>query len=217
MKIKPLKKRNSLLKIMKKTKIMAIGDLHGDTNLIKKLSRKADEEEIDIMIFAGDLTFFERSTKNLIGPFVKDNRKILLIPGNHESNETINFLTNLYPNTQNIHESPFIENDLGIFGVGSADSGPFSITEKEITFYLEKSHEQIKDAKKKILVTHMHPAKTKSEFIGYPGSKAIKDAITKFNPLIVINAHVHEAGGLEDIQGSTKIFNVSRKEKIFEI
>ena len=52
----------------KKTKILAIGDIHGDTGLVKKLAEKAKKEDVDLIILAGDLTFAEQSTKNLIGP-----------------------------------------------------------------------------------------------------------------------------------------------------
>ena len=49
----------------KKTKILAIGDIHGDTGLVKKLAAKAKEENVDVIILAGDLTMAEQSIKNL--------------------------------------------------------------------------------------------------------------------------------------------------------
>ena len=48
----------------KKSKILAIGDLHGDTGLVKKLAKKAKDENVDLVILTGDLTFAEQSTKN---------------------------------------------------------------------------------------------------------------------------------------------------------
>jgi len=83
----------------KKTKILAIGDIHGDKGLAKKLAERAKKENVDLVIIAGDLTFFENSIENLIGPFIKANKEVLLIPGNHESKETIQILEDLYPNT----------------------------------------------------------------------------------------------------------------------
>ena len=64
---------------MKKTKIMAIGDIHGDTGLVKKLAKMAKDEKVDIIILPGDLTWLEQSTKNLIGPFIKENKIIISI------------------------------------------------------------------------------------------------------------------------------------------
>ena len=202
--------------MIKKTKILAVGDIHGDTGLVKRLAEKAKKEDVDLVILAGDLTFAEQSTKNMIGPFIKAKKQVLLIPGNHESTATINFLAEMYPNTKNIHGYSFIKKDLGIFGAGGGDV--INITpDKKIFDLLKKGNERVKNLKKKIMVTHMHPKGSKAEFSGFIGSKAVKKAIDEFHPDILINAHIHEAGGIEENIGKTKVINVSRKEKIFEI
>jgi len=201
----------------KKTKIMAIGDIHGDTGLVKRLAEKAVKEKVDLIIIAGDLTFFEMSSKNLIGQLVKTKKEVLIIPGNHESNELINYLSEIYQ-IKNIHGNSFKKEDLGIFGAGWADVGPYFTNEKEIFSLLKKGHSQIKNANKKIMVTHMHHKGSKSEEItGIEGSKSIYKALKEFKPDFLISAHLHEIGGLEEQFHNTKIINVSRKEKIFEI
>jgi len=202
---------------MKKTKIMAIGDIHGDTGLVKKLAEKAKKEKVDLVILAGDLTFAEQSTKNLINPFIKAKKEVLLIPGNHESLATINFLTKMYPNTKNIHGYSFNKDDLGVFGAGGGDIGINQIRDSEIFELLKRGNKKIKNSKKKIMVTHMHPKGSKAEFSGFKGSKAIRKAIKEFHPNVLISAHIHEAGGIEEKIGNTKVINVSRKPKIFEI
>jgi Icc-related predicted phosphoesterase len=201
----------------KKTKILAVGDIHGDTGLVKRLAEKAVKENVDLVILAGDLTFAEQSTKNLIGPFIKAKKQVLLIPGNHESNATIDFLSEMYPNTKNIHGYSFKKDNLGIFGAGAADVGINMIKDSEIFNLLKKGHEYVKDSEKKIMVTHMHPRGSKAEFSGFPGSIAVKKAIKEFHPDFLITAHIHEAAGLEENIGKTRVINVSRKEKIFEI
>ena len=202
---------------MKKTKILAVGDIHGDTGLVKKLAKKAKDEDVDLIILAGDLTWADQSTKNLIGPFSKEKKPVLIIPGNHESNSTIDFLSEMYSNAKDIHGRSVVHNGVGIFGAGSADFGINMIEDEEIFYLLEKGHKNIKDLKKKIMVTHMHHAGGKSEFSGWPGSEAITKAVKKFKPDLLISAHIHEAGGIEEKLGKTKIINVSRKPKIFEI
>lgn len=201
----------------KKTKILAIGDIHGDTGLVKKLAEKAVKENVDIVILAGDLTYAEQSTKNLIGPFIKAKKKVLLVHGNHEGIATADFLSEMYPDTKNIHGYSMTFNDVGIFGAGGADFGNDAMTEKDFKKVIGKAHSQIKDSKKKILVTHMHPQGSKSEMTGFEGSKSIREAIEKYQPDFAIFGHIHEAGGTEDKIGKTKVINVSRKEKIFEI
>lgn len=201
----------------KKTKILAVGDIHGDTGLVKKLAEKAVKENVDLVILAGDLTFAEVSTKNLIGPFVKAKKQVLIIPGNHESIATVDFLAEMYPDTKNIHGYSFQKDDLGIFGAGSGDIGINMIEDSEVFSLLKQGHERVKDSPKKIMVTHMHPSGSKAEFSGFPGSKAVKKAIKEFQPQVLITAHIHEAAGMEEYMGKTKVINVSRKEKVFEI
>ena len=202
----------------KKTKILAVGDIHGDTKFVERLAKKAKDEEVDLVILAGDLTFLEKSTKNLIGPFKKKKKEVVLIPGNHETMSTINTLTQIYEGTKHVHGYSVRKGDLGIFGSGYEPStGPFFIEDEEIFKVLKKGNEKIKDSKKKIMVTHAHPKGSVAEFSGFPGSNAVKKAIKEFKPDILISAHIHEAGGLQEKIGKTKIIHVGRKPKIFEI
>jgi uncharacterized protein len=201
----------------KKLKVLAVGDIHGDTGLVKKLAERAKKENVDLVILAGDLTFFESSTENLIGPFLKAKKDVLIIPGNHESISTVDFLTNLYPNAKNLHGYYFKKNNVGIFGAGFADLGVSKVNDKELFDLLKKGHEGIKNADKKIMVTHMHPFGSKSEFSGFQGSRGIKKAIQKFKPDVHVHSHIHEAEGAEEKIGKTKVINVARRGRIFEI
>ena len=54
-----------------KLKILAAGDIHGDTTHARKLAEQADKEGIDLVVLCGDLTYAEQSTEGIIGPFVK--------------------------------------------------------------------------------------------------------------------------------------------------
>jgi len=202
----------------KKTKILAIGDLHGDQNLVKRLAKRAKDENVDLVIIAGDLTWLEQSTKNLIGPFVKEHKEVLLIPGNHETMPTIRTLTESYPKTRHLHGYSVRKNDIGIFGAGyESSTGPFCLEDEEIFKILKKGNDNIKYLKKKIMVTHAHPRGSIAEFSGFPGSKAVTKAIKEFKPDILISAHIHEAGGLQEKIGKTTVLHVGRKPTIFEI
>ncbi len=201
----------------KKTRILAVGDIHGDTGLVKRLAKKAEQEKVDLVILAGDITFMDQETDNLIAPFVKVKKQVLLIPGNHEPPETTQILSEIYPHTANIHGYAFKRGDLGIFGAGTVDWGIENQDTRNIFKLLKKGNEQVKNSKKKIMVTHMHPRGGKAEFSGFKGSKAVSRAIKELQPDILISAHIHEAGGIEETIGKTKVINVSRKPKIFEI
>ena len=202
----------------KKLRILAAGDIHGDTGLAEKLAQRAEKEKADLVILCGDLTMMEQSTDNLIGPFVKRKEKVLLIPGNHETVATADFLSELY-GVKNLHGYSVKYKEIGLFGCGGANIGLFQLDEKEIYDLLKKGFDKIKYLHKKIMVTHVHPDKSKiGKFTKFfPGSSGVRKAIEKFKPDILLCSHVHEAEGIEEKIGKTKVINVGKKGKIIEI
>ncbi|MCX8159116.1 MAG: metallophosphoesterase family protein [Candidatus Pacearchaeota archaeon] len=199
----------------KKLKILAASDIHGESKIAKALAEKAEKEKVDLVVLCGDITGFEETT-NIIKPFKDKNQKLIIIPGNHDSFATADFLAELY-NVKNIHGYSVKYENIGIFGAGGADIGPGTISEKELFETLKKAHSSLKGIEKKIMITHMHPSKSLSEFSGFPGSKAITKAISQFKPNILIHGHIHEGEGIEEIIGKTRIINVGKKGTIIEI
>ena len=202
----------------KKLRILAAGDIHGDTSLAERLAERAEKEKCDLVILCGDLTMMEQSTDNIIGPFKKRNEKVLILPGNHETVATADFLAELY-GMKNIHGYSVRYKDVGIFGCGGANIGLFQLEEDEIYGLLKKGFEKIKYLDKKIMATHVHPSESKignlTDF--FPGSPGVKKAIDSFKPDILLCSHVHEAEGIEEKIGSTRVINVGKKGKIIEI
>lgn len=199
-------------------KILAAGDIHGDTKLAQALAKKAEENKVDLVVLCGDITFADSSTDNLIGPFVKKKQKVLLVPGNHETLATADFLAELYDVT-NLHGYSIKVNDVGFFGCGFANIGVSRLSEDEISKTLTKAYNKIKDAKKKIMVTHVHPDGTLMGKLTsfFPGSSGVKKAVSKLKPDILLCSHVHEAEGVEEKIGKTKVINVGRAGKIITI
>ncbi len=202
---------------MGKMRILAAGDVHGDTRQVKKLAERAKKENVDLVILTGDMTFAEKSVENLIGPFVKAGKKVLLVPGNHETLATADFFAEMYPDTHNLHGYSIKVKDIGIFGAGGANIGISTINDREMFETLKKAHEGIRDLKRKIMITHMHPYGSVSEISGFRGSKGITKAIKEFHPEILIHSHIHETEGIEGKIGDTTIINVGRKGRIIEI
>ena len=201
-----------------KLRVLAAGDIHGDTSLAEKLAERAEKEKCDLVILCGDLTMRENSTDNIMGPFAKRKEKVLLLPGNHETVATTDFLAELY-GMKSIHGYSVKYKDVGIFGCGGANIGLFQLEEDEIYGLLKKGFDKIKYLNKKIMATHVHPSESKMEKFSkwVPGSSGVKKAIDTFKPDILLCSHVHEAEGVEEYIGKTKVINVGRKGKVFEI
>jgi len=199
-------------------KILAAGDLHGDTRRVEQLAEKAEKEQVDLVVLCGDLTQNDESTKGLIGPFLKKNKKVIIIPGNHETLATADFLAKLYDVT-NLHGQSIKADNIGLFGCGGANIGVGQLTEKEIFETLNKGFQNKKEKKKKIMITHVHPTNTQmekfSEFV--PGSKGVEKAIRELKPDLLLCSHVHEAEGIEEMLDQTKVINVGREGKIINL
>ena len=205
MKTKPAQK--------KKLKILAAGDIHGDAKLAEKLAQKAEREKVDLVILTGDIVGMIE-TDNLIKPFTDRKEKVLFVPGNWDRPETAEFLARRY-GIKNLHEYYAKYGNIGIFGIGNA--GTLMINEKEAFETLKKNWEKVKNLEKKIMVTHMHAAGTKSELSGFEGSKGIRKAIEQLQPDLFISGHIHELEGIEEKIGKTRVINVGRKGKIITI
>lgn len=198
-------------------KILAISDIHGDGSLSKKVAKRAKKEKVDLVILAGDITWLEEPMKNVLKPFADLGKEILILPGNHETNDTLIKLKSSYPSLINLDQEIFKKNDVGFFGAGYAFAGPFTTDEKILKDKLTNSHKKIKDLRKKVLITHSPHEGSDSEFSGFPGSKSIRKTIEYFKPEFAFHGHIHEASGIYEKLGNTKIVNVSRKPFIFEI
>ncbi len=204
--------------VIKIMKILAAGDIHGDKLLVRELAKRADKEKVDLVVLCGDLTLAESSTQDLIGPFLKNKIKVAFVPGNHESLATADFLADFYKIT-NLHNNPLEFGGIGLFGCGGGNIGLSQLSEMEIYGVLKNGFERVKDLKTKIMITHVHPSGTLMEKFTnfFPGSIAIRKAVESFKPKMLLCSHVHEAEGVEENLGSTKVINVGRKGKIIEI
>ena len=198
----------------KKFKILAAGDFHGDSSISKKLAEKAEKENVDLVVLTGDITGIIE-TENLIKPFLDKNKRVVFVPGNWDTTEATETLSRLY-GIKNIGKHYVKYDNVGIFGIGN-ENWQLNLNEDRVFKKLSKDFDYIKDLEKKIMVSHMHAAKTKSEFSGFPGSKAVRKAIEKFQPDLFISGHVHEAEGLSEKIGKTKVISVGKKGKIIEI
>ncbi len=198
----------------KKFKILAAGDLHGDSSIAKKLANKAKKEKVDLVILAGDITGMIE-TKNLLKPFTDKNQKVVFVPGNWDTIEATKTISKLY-GVKNIGDHYVKYGNIGLFGIGSPD-WEMNLNEKKTFEKLKKDFEKIKNLEKKIMVSHIHAAGTKSEFSGFPGSTGLRKAIKEFKPDLFISAHIHEAEGLHEKIGKTHIISVGKKGKIIVI
>lgn len=200
-----------------KLRILAAGDIHGDANISKRLAEKAVKENVDLVVLTGDMTGMTHS-KNLIQPFLDKKKKVIFIPGNWETKQDAKTIADMY-GIKNIEDRYVIYKNVGIFGVGSADWSLFP-DDAKVFHKLRKQNDKLKNIKnleKKIMISHLHASGTKSELSGIPGNDGLRVAIEEFQPDLFIHSHIHELEGVEERIGKTRVINVGKHGKIFEI
>ncbi|MBN2881547.1 metallophosphoesterase [Candidatus Woesearchaeota archaeon] len=199
-------------------RFLVVGDLHGDLLAAKDLAKKATYESVDLVLISGDLTMFGQNYEGIVGSFVSEGLKTGIIHGNHDDLSLIEFLSNVYGVT-NFHGVGKKYNNIGVFGCGGANIGLNRLTEDEIFNHLVTAHSDVSDMEKKIMVTHVHPSDTKiaslSSFVR--GSTGVRRAVEELQPDVLFCSHVHEAEGLEEQIGKTKVFCVGKQSKIIDL
>lgn len=195
----------------KKLRILAAGDLHGDIDIAEKLSLKAKKAKADLVVLAGDLHGYWESNERILEPFNKAKQKVVFIPGNLDSSLDHDIFRK---EAKSIHNYYVTYGGVGIAGIGNAD-WKMELDGSDLKA-IKKNFDRMKP-KKKILVSHLHAADTGAEFSGIPGDEILKRAVEDFKPDFLISAHIHEAEGIEDKIGKTKVIQVGRKGKILEI
>lgn len=196
-------------------KILAAGDLHGDSRAAERLAEKAEKEHVDLVILSGDIHGHETS-KGMIYPFQKRGQRVVFVPGNWDTTTEANQMRDIY-GIKNIDGYYVNYNGVDIVGIGNPDF-KLRLEENKTMRRLEKVLEKLKIKNSpKILVSHLHAAGSVAEFSGIPGDKAVAKVMKYLQPDVLISSHIHPAEGLEQKIGKTKIYQVGKKGKIIEI
>ena len=50
-------------------KVLALGDIHGDTGLAKELAERATKENVDFVVMCGDISHSDKNFEGIVGLF----------------------------------------------------------------------------------------------------------------------------------------------------
>ncbi len=191
-------------------KILAMTDVHGAYRTVESIL--ASVGKVDVFVIGGDFTVVgnPREVENALKSWGRFEIPMLAVSGNMDTPEVDR---SLEKSGVSINGKGVIIDGIGFFGVSAAPHSPlrtpYEISEEEIARRIATGFEQVKGAKKKVLVPHAPPYKTKVDkvFMGlHVGSKAVRDFIERAQPHLCICGHIHEARG-QDTIGKTKVVN----------
>ena len=195
-------------------KILVISDIHGDVENILRFLDRVKELEFEVVVCPGDLTdpfslpkgFTQLEIAKLILEELKSlGKPLLVVPGNNDTPEILNWLEK---EKVSLHGKGKKIGEVGFYGCGGAKTPfntSFELDEVEMRTWLEKGWEEVKECELKVQVTHSPPFNTRVDRIfsgGHVGSKVIREFILEKKPQVAISAHIHEAKGVDRLNGT---------------
>jgi len=184
-------------------KLLLFSDLHCDATAAKRLA--ANMTDIDVVIGAGDFGSSRHDLEVCIGPLQSIDRPVILVPGNNESLEELQEACVDWPQAHILHGSGVEIDGVTFFGIGGGipvtpfGAWSYDFTEEQAADLLAACPN---DA---VLISHSPPqgivdTSSRGESLG---SVAVRDAILRTRPRLVVCGHVHACAGrvavLDDI------------------
>jgi len=196
-------------------RILAFSDLHmarARAEAIVKASAEAD-----LVIGAGDFCNHREKQPEAMNLLTGLSAPMIAVPGNAESYAEL--CEAAHAGTTVLHGEAVEVAGLRIFGLGGAvPETPFGSWSWDIS---EAGAETLLKAcnSADILVTHSPPKGVADETSGRLsiGSTAVRDAIKRIQPKLVLCGHVHESWGVEGWIGASRIVNLGPTPNWFEV
>lgn len=194
---------------MIKLKILGLTDLHtGGVVPLEDIQKLIEDEKIDLIILAGDLTTFGSSAlvKKVLEDFNQFGKPLFYIPGNMDSENSTDFK---FSNVQPLHARVIHFEGINFLGLGASNPTPFNtpfiLEEEELAEILKKMIKMIKKQGPIFLVSHTPPFETEADKIhsgAHVGSTAVKKFIESEHPFVVLCGHIHESKSLFKINNA---------------
>lgn len=196
-------------------KILAFSDLHHAKNRAEALVQAS--VDADLVIGAGDFCNMRRDLPAAMRMLAGISVPFVTVPGNAESYEELTAAA--ADGTHVLHGHGVELDGLRIFGLGYAvPETPFGswscdLSEEQAETMLEPC------AAADILIVHSPPkgiADMTSQAISV-GSVAIRAAIERIQPKLVVCGHIHDSWGQRGLIGATQVVNLGPTPNWFEV
>lgn len=194
-------------------KLLCTADLHG--TIPTQMKEIVNRERIDAIIYGGDFAPHGWHGEGKMGDFIRFlaslKKPIFFVNGNMDPSPAyFKKLEKNYKNLNYIHLKRAKIGSYYLVGLGDYYPGPRLVLEK-----FEKLLNKKPD--KTIIISH-YPAKGLVDFTDdgeHAGSEKMRQVIEKYQPLLFLCGHIHEAAGVTKL-GKTRIANVAMKNILAE-
>ena len=196
-------------------KILAFSDLH------QARARAADivaaSADADLVIGAGDFGNQGRGVAEAMAMLAGIQAPLVMVPGNNESLEELRAAAP--EGAQVLHGSGVTIEGITLYGIGGGIP-PLPMCDWSWDFTEDAAAELLAGAEgADVLISHSPPRGIADEVrgLGPVGSVAIRDAIARVQPALVVCGHIHDCWGQEGMVGAARVVNLGPTVNWFEV
>ncbi len=195
-------------------KLFAFTDIHASISSFKKIEEKLKKQNVDLIICTGDFTIFEQNIKDILEKISKLGNKILILHGNHETEEVLEKMCTYFKNIIFMHNKILEIDGFTFMGHGG---GGFSDIYEDFEKFVKKNKYKLKN--NIIFLTHAPPYNTKLDtiFKDHNGSVSYANFIKNNDVILAISGHFHETFHKLDKLNKTIIINPGPDGELIEI
>ncbi len=188
-------------------KLLLFSDLHNDLDAARHLVKRADKA--DVVIGAGDFCSVHRNLAACIDVLRSIKKTAVLVAGNNETTDELVAACRGWPSAHVLHGSGITINGVEFFGIGGGvpvtpfGAWSYDLTEEEAAQLLSKCPSG------GVLISHSPPkgAVDMASEGKSLGSTAVRAAIERLMPRLVVCGHIHGSAGKQAVIGSSPVVN----------
>lgn len=198
-------------------KLLLFSDLHCNTQAAERLVAQA--EQVDVVVGAGDFGNIRRGLSLTIDILCQIAKPTVLVAGNSESTAELVEACQKWPSAHVLHGSEVVIDCVPFYGIGGGipitPFGAWSYDFSEVA-----AEVLLADCPPGgVLVSHSPPrgAVDRSSSGQSIGSTAIRDAVERQRPKLVVCGHIHGSAGQQATVGDTVVINAGPDGIIWEL
>jgi Icc-related predicted phosphoesterase len=198
-------------------KLLLFSDLHCDAAAAERLVAQA--VEADVLVGAGDFAQTRRGIQTTLEILQRVTQPAVLVPGNSESDAELRAACRQWPSAHVLHGTGVTVQGVDFWGIGGGipptpfGSWSFDLSEREAETLLADAPREC------VLVTHSPPQGSVdlNRSGRHLGSSAIRRAIERTQPRLVVCGHVHESWRRQAQVGSTPVVNAGPRGWLWDL
>jgi Icc-related predicted phosphoesterase len=188
-------------------RLLLFSDLHCSVSAAQRLVKLSGD--IDVLVGAGDFASVRRGINICIDALKSAKCPAVLVPGNNESLEELVHACKSWPKAQVLHGTKTEIQGVTFFGLGGGvpvtpfGAWSYDFTEDEARKLLASCPEGC------VLISHSPPkgAVDVSSSGKSLGSTAVKEAVERTRPVLVVSGHIHESAAQTANIGQSPVVN----------